>query len=54
MFLNHVSFWLLQHREDTNAKMKYMDENIERVRMKNKTILYAVMGLLSIKETNPF
>jgi hypothetical protein len=28
-------------------KMKHMEENIEKVRRKKKTILFAVVGLLS-------
>jgi hypothetical protein len=47
MFLNHVSFCLLQHKNDMNEKTQYMVGNIEKVRRKKKTILYAVVGLLS-------
>jgi hypothetical protein len=49
MFLNYVSFWLLQVRGDMNEKAKHMEENIERVRKKKKTILHATVGLLSSK-----
>jgi hypothetical protein len=32
-----------------NEKMKHVEENIEKVRRENKTILYAIVGLLSRK-----
>jgi hypothetical protein len=48
-FVIYVSFWLLQNRKDINEKMKHMEENIENVERENRTIFYAIVGLLSRK-----
>jgi hypothetical protein len=48
-FFNYVSFWFFQNKKDMNEMMKHMEENIEKVRRENKTILYAIVGLLSRK-----
>jgi hypothetical protein len=47
--LNYVSFWLLQNRKALNELKKHMKENIKKVRREKKTILYAIVGLLSRK-----